>query len=122
MGEVFLEGEGALDVARFLVSNDLDIVDGQTNIHVFSMSREESLMTSLCIDTQKKTDHGCINAANRGKDSLWIENKIPTQCSRSKGRVMTMLKLQFKDQMPSRFYRSHFSRSLSNKTLPLCRR
>ena len=70
MGEVFLEGEGALDVARFLVSNDLDIVDGQAQYTCIFNEQGGIVDDVIVYRYSERKVMICINAANR-------EKKIP---------------------------------------------
>ena len=77
MGEVFLEGEGALEAARFLVTNDLNIGNGQAQYTCICNS-EGGIVDDVivyCFSPDKVMF--CINAANREKDSSWIEQNNP---------------------------------------------
>ena len=77
MGELFLEGEGALDVARYLVSNDLDIVDGQAQ-YTCILNEEGGIVDDVIVYRYSENKVMiCINAANREKDSSWVERKNP---------------------------------------------
>jgi aminomethyltransferase len=72
MGEVWFRGPGALDAVRRLVTNDVDLVDGQAqytamcypdggivdDLIVYKLSDEEILI--------------CVNASNREKDYSWM--------------------------------------------------
>ena len=78
MGEVFLEGEGALEAARFLVTNDLNIGNGQAQ-YTCICNFEGGIVDDVivyCFSPDKVMF--CINAANREKDSSWIEQNNPS--------------------------------------------
>jgi aminomethyltransferase len=77
MGEVWVRGPGALEAMRHLVTNDLDIVDGQAqytamcfpdggivdDLIVYRFAEDELLI--------------CVNASNREKDFAWMVDNNP---------------------------------------------
>ena len=77
MGEVFLEGEGALEAARFLVTNDLNIEEGQAQYTCICNSEGGIVDDVIVYCFSEEKVMFCINAANREKDSSWIEQNNP---------------------------------------------
>ncbi len=77
MGEVRVRGPRALDAVRHLVTNDVDIVDGQAQYTV--MCRPDGGIVDDLIVYRIAADDVliCVNAANRDKDFAWMAEHNP---------------------------------------------
>lgn len=74
MGEVFLEGEGALEAADRLFSNDLqNVADGQA-VYTGMLNERGGFVDDVIIYRYSSTKLlVCVNASNRDKDFAWID-------------------------------------------------
>lgn len=83
MGEVRLRGPKALEAARYLVTNNLEIADGQAQYT--AMCNEQGGIVDDLIVYRISEDNVliCVNAANRAKDYAWMltHNPFPGEVS-----------------------------------------
>lgn len=81
MGEVRLVGPRALEAARLLVSNDLNIEDGQAQYTAMCNERGGIVDDLIVYRISAAEIFICVNAANRQKDTDWIRahNPFPDQ-------------------------------------------
>ena len=113
MGEVFLEGDGALDVARYLVSNDLDVVDGQAQ-YTCILNEQGGIVDDVIVYRYSESKVMiCINAANREKDSLWIENKNPNPDVRVRRASDDYAQIAIQGPNAEQILQNHTSQDLS---------
>lgn len=77
MGEVWVEGEDALSAVKYLVTNSVDIADGEAQ-YTCLCNHDGGIVDDLIVyrfSSQKFLL--CINAANREKDFLWLSQNNP---------------------------------------------
>jgi aminomethyltransferase len=77
MGEVRLVGPRALEAARLLVSNDLQIEDGQAQYTAMCNERGGIVDDLIVYRMSAAEVFICVNAANRAKDTDWIRAHNP---------------------------------------------
>jgi len=72
MGEVRVTGPGALRAVRHLVTNDVDIADGQAQ-YTAMCNESGGIVDDLIVYKISDTNLLiCVNAANRAKDHAWM--------------------------------------------------
>jgi aminomethyltransferase len=79
MGEVWIEGKDALKVVRYLVTNDVCIEDGQAQYTCLCNHQGGILDDLIVYRFNQEKFLLCINASNREKDFLWMEENNPFQ-------------------------------------------
>lgn len=77
MGEIWVEGKDALEAVRYLVSNSVDIADGEAQ-YTCLCNHEGGIVDDLIVYrfTAEKLLL-CVNAANREKDFDWVFRHNP---------------------------------------------
>ncbi len=83
MGEVRVRGARALEALRYLVTNNLNIVDGQAQYSPMCNERG-GIVDDLIVYRVSETDLlVCVNASNRDKDFQWMvaNNPFPGEVS-----------------------------------------
>jgi len=79
MGEIFFEGEGALEVCNELISNDLNrIADGQALYAGLLNERGGFVDDVICYRFSPTKILMCVNASNADKDFAWIQAHAKT--------------------------------------------
>lgn len=74
MGEIFFDGEGALDACNELISNDLNrIEDGQALYAGLLNERGGFVDDVICYRFSPTKILMCVNASNADKDFAWIQ-------------------------------------------------
>ncbi|MEC8380555.1 MAG: glycine cleavage system aminomethyltransferase GcvT [Myxococcota bacterium] len=77
MGEVFIEGPKALDAIRYLVTNNVDLQDGQAQ-YTCMCNYDGGIVDDLIVYRFNQNKFMlCINAANRETDFQWMVNNNP---------------------------------------------
>lgn len=79
MGEVRVTGPGAHDAVRHLMSNDMDIVDGQCQ-YTLMCNHQGGVVDDMIVSRVAHDEFFiCVNAANRAKDFDWMvaHNPLP---------------------------------------------
>ena len=77
MGEVWVRGPGAIDAVRHLVTNDLNLVDGQAQYTAMCYPDGGIVDDLIVYKVSDEIVLICVNAANRHKDYEWIRDNIP---------------------------------------------
>ena len=77
MGEVFIRGPKALDAIRHLVTNDVDIADGQAQYTAICQPDGGIVDDVIVYRIHDRLVLVCVNAANREKDFAWLTANNP---------------------------------------------
>ena len=77
MGEVWVEGKDALSAVRYLVTNSVDIIDGEAQ-YTCLCNHEGGIVDDLIVYRFSAEKFLlCVNASNREKDFQWLVQNNP---------------------------------------------
>ena len=77
MGEVWIEGEQALAAVRYLLSNSIDIVDGQAQYSCLCNHEGGIIDDVIIYRFHAEKFLLCVNASNQDKDTSWLIEQNP---------------------------------------------